>query len=231
MKILIVEDEAILAQRIQRLVSQILENTSLQIRVEHSLEAAKMYLKTNAIDLLFLDLNLNGEDGFELLRGSLKAPFSTVIISAYKESAIDAFEYGVIDFVRKPLTLERLDKAVKRVLQREKTQKDQYLSIKLINSILPLPISDIIYIQGAGIYSKIFTRSYETILHDKSLDKLEGLLPGSFCRIHKSFIVELSSIKKIHIFIGSRYKAELSTGEHIPIGRTFYRTIKERLFA
>lgn len=110
MNILIVEDEAILAQRIQRLVTDILVDHPLNIRLEHSLESAQMFLDKHPVDLLFLDLNLDGEDGFELLKNSTRTPFPTIIISAYKELAIDAFEYGVLDFVRKPVTTERLEK-------------------------------------------------------------------------------------------------------------------------
>ena len=230
MNILIVEDEAILAQRIQRLVSDYLKTYTLNIRIEHSLELARSYINTHPVDLLFLDLNLDGEDGFELLKDAGPITFPTIIISAYKEMAIDAFEWGVIDFVRKPVTADRLEKAMKRALSGGAGTPIQNLSIKTAHGVIPMPLTEIIYIQGSGGYSKLHTLSHGKILYERSLEKLESVLPHSFCRIHKSFIVQLQSIRKIHISTGSRYEAELTSGERIPIGRTYYKMVKDKLF-
>jgi two-component system response regulator LytT len=232
MRILIVEDEIILAQRVQRLTAEILSHLSLQFQIVQSLREAEQFLQSNTIDLLFLDLNLDGKSGFELLKTDKINTIPTVIISAYKEYAIEAFDFGVVDFVRKPVTPERLEKALTRVLniKSESPSDPQFLDLKKGSSIQPVPLTDIKYIQGAGVYSRVCLTSNEKILYNKSLDKLEDLLPATFFRIHKSFIIQLSILKEIHISAGSRYNAEMVTGEMIPIGRTFYKALKARLF-
>ena len=73
------------------------------------------FIKEQSIDLLFLDLNLNREDGYELLEEVAAESFHTIIVSAYKDRAIRAFEYGVLDFVAKPYTEERLSLAIQRI--------------------------------------------------------------------------------------------------------------------
>ena len=121
MRILIVEDESSIAQRIQRMVAEATKQKAV-IKMAYTVDQASLYLKENVIDLLLLDLNLNGKSGFELLQQAVAGSFHTIIISAYKEKAIEAFEYGVLDFVSKPFTQERLQKAIER-FEQKRTKK------------------------------------------------------------------------------------------------------------
>lgn len=228
MNILIVEDETRIAKRIERMTREILGATLQSLTHIDTLGAALTFIEENPLDLVLLDLNLNGEDGFDLLATAVSGAFHTIIISAYKEQAITAFEYGVIDFVPKPFNQERLEQAFLRVTAPENTADHtaKYLAVKKRQRIQLIPIEEVMYIKGAGAYAELFLRDGKKELHDKSLEKLEQLLSDPFERIHKSYLVRLSEIKEIIVASGSKYMAELKNGDQIPIGRTKYKEVK-----
>ena len=115
MDIVIVEDEPVIAQRLQRQVKEILVDQQPNIKWFDNFDDAQSYLFEQPLDLLILDLNLHGVDGFELLKTVSAESFHTIIVSVYAEKAITAFEYGVVDFVAKPFNFERLQQALLRV--------------------------------------------------------------------------------------------------------------------
>ena len=162
-----------------------------------SLTKGLEFVTTHKVDLVLLDLNLNGESGFDLLKETVAQSFHTIIISAYKDQAIQAFEFGVLDFVPKPFNKERLHKAFDRVIHKEDaTRKNiKFLAVKKRGEVKLIDIEHIIYIKGAGVYSELVLNNNRTFLHDKSLEKLEQLLPDRFVRIHKSYITKIEEIK------------------------------------
>src|SRR5688572_4889959 len=119
MRVLIVEDEPLLAQRLERFCREILGARLETLRVATLFSEASARLDESPIDLLLLDLNLHGRDGMELLASSVAGSFHTIIVSANTEHALRAFEYGVMDFIAKPFTRERLEQALQRVVDRE----------------------------------------------------------------------------------------------------------------
>jgi two-component system response regulator LytT len=115
MDVVIVEDEEIVARRLQRLVTTILGARLRSVRVLATLSDGLAHVGEHPIDLLFLDLDLGGRDGFRMLTEAVAGSFHTIVVSARTEEAIRAFEIGVTDFVAKPYTEERLRKAIDRV--------------------------------------------------------------------------------------------------------------------
>ncbi len=230
MNILIVEDESRIAKRIERMTRAILGDALQSITHINTLQEAVKFIENNALDLVLLDLNLNGDSGFDLLTTAVSESFHTIIISAYKDQAITAFEYGVLDFVPKPFNRDRLEQALHRTNTREKTATNtiKFLAVKKRHKVQLIPIEDVLYIKGAGTYTELFLVDGKKELHDKSLEKLEQLLSSSFERIHKSYLVKMSEIMKISVASGSKYMAELKNGEHIPVGRTKYKDIKAK---
>lgn len=203
MNILIVEDESRIAKRVERMTRDIFGDALQSLKHSNTLDEALGFIKNNALDLVLLDLNLNGEDGFDLLTTVVSESFDTIVISAYQDQAITAFEYGVIDFVPKPFNRDRLEQAFNRVLSREKvaTQRVKFLAVKKRQRIQPIPIDNLHYIKGAGAYTELFLTDGTKELHDKSLEKLEQLLSPDFERIHKSYLVKLSDIKEVGISV------------------------------
>ena len=194
------------------------------------LNEALAFIEKNTLDLVLLDLNLNGEDGFELLKTAVSESFHTIIISANKEQALTAFEYGVLDFVPKPFNRDRLEIALNRTITKDKSETSElkFLAVKKSGRIQLIPIEELLYIKGAGAYKELFLENGKKELHDKSLDKLEQLLSHSFERKHKSYLLRLSDIKDIIVSSGSKYMAKLKNGELIPIGRTKYKDLKAK---
>jgi len=230
MNILIVEDELRIAKRIERMTQEILGDSLQSLNHVDALPDALEFIRNNPLDLLLLDLNLNGEKGFDLLASAVSGSFHTIIISAYKDQAIHAFEYGVLDFVPKPFNRDRLEQAFNRVITKGKPEDNQIkvLAIKKRGRIQLIPIEHLIYVKGAGPYTELFITDGTKELHDKSLEKLEQLLAHSFERIHKSYLVKMSEVKEIIVKSGSKYMAELKSGELLPIGRTKYKDLKAK---
>lgn len=226
MHILIVEDESRIAKRIERMTRDIFGDALQSLKHINTLQGALRYIENNSLDVVLLDLNLNGDNGFDLLATIVSKPFHTIIVSAYKEQAITAFEYGVLDFVPKPFNRERLEQAFNKTISSVKTNDIKFLAVKKRQRIQLFPVADVLYIKGAGVYTELFLADGRKELHDKSLEKLEQLLSHSFERIHKSYLVKISEVKHVIIESGSKYMAELENGELIPIGRTKYKNLK-----
>lgn len=230
MNILIIEDESRIAKRIERMTLDILGDSLKSLNHVDSLPAALEFIKNNTLDIVLLDLNLNGENGFDILGSAVSESFHTIVISAYKDQAITAFEYGVLDFVPKPFNRDRLEQAFNRLVSNEKTEQNQtkLLAIKKRGRIQLVPIENLLFCKGAGVYTELFLADGTKELHDKSLEKLEQLLSPAFERIHKSYLVKMSEIKEILVESGSKYMVKLNNGTLIPIGRTRYKDLKSK---
>jgi DNA-binding LytR/AlgR family response regulator len=233
MRIVIVEDEARIARRIERMARAFFGRDLEHLVACESITQGLHALATAAPDLLLLDLNLNGNDGFGLLESVSAGAFHTIIVSAHAEKAITAFAYGVLDFVPKPFAEERLTQAFARVAATVKKQEQdnglKFLAVKKQGKVVLIDIKDLRYIKGAGIYSELHLKNGHKELHDKSLEKLEQLLPASFERIHKSYIVPIDQAAIILVQEGGKYQLQLENGELVPIGRSRYKELKGRL--
>jgi DNA-binding LytR/AlgR family response regulator len=231
MNILIIEDEARIARRLQRMTTEFFGDKPTSIVVCDSLQRGLDQINDQIPDLLLLDLNLNGDNGFEVLEQMVAAPFHTIIVSANTDKAITAFAYGVLDFVPKPFDQDRLFRALNRFICPTLKSDDgiKYLAVKRSGQIRLINIAEIIYIKGAGIYTELHLKSGQQELHDKSLELLQQLLPEGFERIHKSYLVNLQQAEKILINPGTRYGLQLKTSEVLPIGRSKYKELKNKM--
>jgi two-component system, LytTR family, response regulator LytT len=231
MNILIVEDEALAARRLKRMVEDLLGAGAAAVAVTGSLADAEKYGAENPVNLVLLDLNLNGENGFELLKRLAAGAFHTIIVSASLDQAVTAFDYGVLDFVPKPFTRERLKKALDRLgaAQSSNLSGMKYLSVKNHGSVRLLPLESVRFFKGADDYVEIHLNDGTFELYGKSLDALMQLLPPQYCRTHKSYIADFRAAKRIHVHGGGKYELELQDGTMIPVSRTQYQVIQARL--
>lgn len=179
MKILIVEDEPPIARDIKHICSEILANQSPSVSIRNTLADAKEIINKQDFDLCFLDLNLNGENGFTLLEDITAESFHTVIVSAYTDRAIEAFEYGVFDFISKPFDIERFTKTFKRYFSKtEKTQSEtKYLSYRKKDETRILNVEKVQFFKAADTYVIAELKNQTSILLSKTMDKLEQILP------------------------------------------------------
>lgn len=228
MRILIVEDELPIAEDIQFLVKDILKKQTATIHIETSLGKAAEYLKSHVVDVLLLDLNLNSKDGFELLKQTVSNSFHTIVISANTNRAIEAFEYGVLDFIPKPYSIERLKAAFERLKSNHALdgQAIKYLSVKKGFEIRVIPLEDIRYFKSANIYVELYLRDKQIAICDKSMKTLAPLLPVNYFRIHKSYIIDINNIDTIQTLGGGKYRVKLKTGERLPLSRNKIKSLK-----
>ncbi len=223
MKVLIVEDVTLVADRISDLAKKHLSDC--KVKISHTLEDAHYSISEEVYDLLFLDLNLNGKNGFKLLQSVTASSFQTIIITANREKASIAFDYGVLDFINKPIVEKRFKIAVDRFLNGNGAYREKlkYLTIKSKGVISLIKIEDIEFLKASGNYSEIHTIQKRCFLHDKNLEKLTKILPDNFLRIHRSYIVIKTKIHKVIKHGGGKYSLELTSGEIVPLSRTMFK--------
>lgn len=231
MRILIVEDERPTAEDIRFLVSEILNKEITTIHIENTLENALAYLNEKTIDVLLLDLNLNSRDGFDILKQVVSQSFHTIIISANINRAIEAFEYGVLDFIPKPYTTERLEAAFNRIKSSHAADGHaiKYLSVKKGFEIQVVPIDDIRFFKSDNIYVELHLKNEHIAIYDKPIKHLQPLLPANYFRIHKSYIVNLEAIEKIQTLGGGQYRVILKSNDCLPVSREKIQELKKLL--
>lgn len=231
MRILIVEDELPTAEDIQFLVKDILKNEITSIHIETTLGNALAYLDEKPIDLLLLDLNLNAKDGFEILKQLVSKSFHTIVISANINRAIEAYEYGVLDFIPKPYSTERLQAAFSRLRSNYAIDGHaiKYLSVKKGFEIEVIPIESIKYFKSANIYVELHMADDHVIIYDKPIKYLSPLLPSNYVRIHKSYIINLETIQKVQNHGGGQYRVVLKSGDCLPVSRQQITLLKKYL--
>jgi two-component system, LytTR family, response regulator len=182
------------------------------------------YLASNKVDLIFLDIEMGGISGTQLLKTLQKKP-KVIMTTAYRNYAVDAFDLDVTDYLLKPFSFERFLKAVDKVytLQNEKHRpsesgisEKEYFFVKSNYKMVKVNYDDMLYIEGLSEYIVIHTRTAK-IITLQSFKNIEQTLPESgFVRIHKSYLVSLSKIDSIEgqyvkiankeLPIGNKYK-------------------------
>lgn len=232
MNILIIEDEIRIAKYIRLLLAEELAELQPTFILADSLEKGINIISSDStFDMVFLDLNLHGENGFKVLEAITCENFDVVICSAYHEKALLAFEYGVLDFIPKPITRERVKKTIARYLNHAQTEKTPtYITIRTNKGIERINTTEIIYFKGADQYSEIHLSQNRIKLHQKSLDRLEKLFHSTFMRVHRSFLVRKASIMKMERVSSSDYHLVLTNGDRLPVGRAKVKDVK-RLFS
>lgn len=227
MRVLIVEDEPVIARRLARLLRE--EGGITSVETCATLGGAEALLARGGIDVVFLDLNLNGRDGFDLLAGAVAGAFHTVVVSAHTERALEAFEVGVLDFVGKPFGAERIRTTLARLRGARADHPAASLAVRTAGRIDLVAVADVVVVQAVGAYSELVLRDGSRRLHSKPLDRLLAVLPAAFERVHRSYLVRLDEVVRLQVREGSRYTAVLRSGEEIPVGRTRVDAVRARL--
>lgn len=230
MRILIVEDEPLVRQRLLRMCGE-LAGTRARFDAAADLDSAGDRLERNLYDGLLLDLNLSGEDGFELLRRAVSGRYQCVVVSAHRERALQAFEHGVLDFVPKPFSRERLGLALERLLGAGHYRPGQarYLGIWRAQGTVLIELADVQWIRADGEYSQVHMLDGRDELHDRSLAGLGSVLPPEFVRCHRSYYVNLRHVRSVHAGSGSRYWLVLNGGAELPVGRSYVARLRNEL--
>lgn len=230
MRVIIVEDERMVARSLARCVESVLGESLEQLEIFSDFQSAQVRLQTMQPDVLLLDLNLHGRDGFELLKHAVSRRFDTVVVSANTDRAIEAFEYGVLDFVPKPFIRERLGQAFARMSEKQvETASVRYVVVRHAGKLERINVDGIRAIHGAADYSELELVNGARRLHEKTLETLARSLAGRFLRIHRSHIVNVEYIHALTSHAGSRYRLVLTDGSELPVGRKWIAPARSAL--
>ena len=245
-RLVIVDDEKLARERAKGFLGKI-PDVELVGEAEDGASAIELIERENP-DLVLLDVQMPGGDGFSVLRG-LKEPPHVIFATAYDEYAIKAFEVEAIDYLLKPFGKERLAEAIDRVRQRisegevradaaalarvaepVKTYARQ-IPVHTARKILVLPVEEILWfaVESRLVYAHVDGRAYMTNFTLRELE--ERLDPEVFFRAHKSRLVNLTQVKEIARWFGGRYRLVMKDEEssQVELSRVQARELRARL--
>lgn len=224
---LVVDDE----QPAQWVLRSFIEQNEKLVLVDcvYNAVEAQEILKTQNIDLLFLDINLPGLSGLELLE-TLDFQPMVIFTTAYASFAVNSFDYNVVDYLVKPVTPKHFERAVGRALERAQLQEvkrmpgeiyhAKLIDLNLGGNFKTVNTENIIYLQSYGNYVRVYVENDKMILATSTTHQLMNELPSqSFIRIHKSYIVNrrfISAFSGNSVVIGK---------EKLPIGISYRQAV------
>lgn len=236
LRAIIVDDERLARKDLRSLLADI---ESIEVVGEaDSVAAATALIKDEDPDIMFLDIQMPGESGFDLLE-KIDVKARVIFVTAFDEYAIKAFEVDAVDYLMKPVSPERLQKAVEKVekddLQRVGTKRkvgyDDTMFLTINSSLKFIRISSILCIEAAGDYSEMVVTDGKKGLVQKSMAEWEERLPENhFCRIHRSTIINLEHITKVEEWFNNAYHVYLK-GIETPfvMSRRYASRLKEKM--
>ena len=245
LRTLIIDDEAPARERLRRLLSG---NYRVELIGEavDGISAVEMIEETNP-DLVLLDIQMPGLNGFEMIR-ALKKPPLIIFVTAYDEFAIQAFEVNALDYLLKPFTKTRLDQAIERAYQelsgiaefssrinsllRTVEEQQVYLdriAVRTKGRILVIDANHIDWIEAKKGHIYIHTKD-GAYLTNYTLDELGNRLsPETFFRVHRSAIVNLTKAREIIPWFAGSYRVKLNSGIEIDVSRERVKKLREIL--
>lgn len=232
-RVLIVDDEPLAINVIRRFLESF-ENFEIAATAQNAIDAFSIISK-ESIDVVFLDINMPTMSGLDLIR-NLKNPPLVVITTAFREYAVESFDLEVIDYLVKPISLERFMNSISRIEKRlnesapqvivqdnsntTKKAKD-HVFLKVDKRMVKVRFEEIVYIESLKDYVCVKTQTEKLINHNNLVSIAELLPEDDFVRIHRSYIIALSKVKAIE---GNCVEID---GKLLPIGRNYQKHIKK----
>lgn len=229
-RIAIIDDEAPAREVIKGML-ELLQFPHSIVGEATSVVAARQLLKTEKPEIVLLDIQLTDGTGFDVLRDLVvDFDFHLLFITAHNSYALKAFEFAALDYILKPLSVEKIEKALGRVLHYDHKLREERLKIaqdlidskpspnivlKTLDEFHLVPAVDIVYCKASGSYTEFHLENGKKILTSKNLKEYEGLLAEDhfFFRCHHSYLVNLRKISIYH----ADGNAVLKNGERIPV--------------
>lgn len=242
---LIVDDEQPARDRLRKLLAEYEGKIVVIGEAQNGFECREMIDKLKP-DLVFLDIQMPGLNGFEVLQQTVHSPV-VIFCTAYDEYALKAFETNSIDYIVKPVKAERIQKAIEKLDSLISTPDkqeilrliDSYISqapkkeitsmpIKVGDKMLFVKIDDIIYFSAEEKYVTIHTKDGKSYLSDSALKILEDKLDKKFLRVHRSLLANINRIKEIDKHFGSRFILKMDDAAQTKLitGRNYCEVVK-----
>jgi len=231
---IIIDDEKPARDFLKKLIEQYYSNKIIVLETSDSVQKGVEVINKLHPELIFLDIEMKGEDGFQLFKYFDNVFFDIIFTTAHKEYAIEAIKHTAVDYLLKPINFIDLNDAIKRLERKQIATTNQQRTNALLENLntdssqfnkLAFPtssgyelekISNILFCEGMDNYSKIVTLQGREITVTKTLKYLEETLPQeSFLRIHKSTLVNLNHITSYSRADG--YSVTMSTGKKLNV--------------
>ncbi|MBS1917414.1 MAG: LytTR family transcriptional regulator DNA-binding domain-containing protein [Bacteroidetes bacterium] len=244
MKTLIIDDEP-LARSIVKEYLKDFPQIELMQECNDGFEGVKA-IQQHQPDLIFLDIQMPKINGFEMLELIEKPPL-VIFTTAFDEYAIKAFENHAVDYLLKPFSKERFNKAIAKFLDQSNTGtsknntqslleavpaspvQNNRIVVKTAGKIKIIPVEEIHYLEASDDYVKIHTKE-GNFLKNKTMGYFEqSLNPGQFVRTHRSYIVNVQLITRIEPYEKEGYLVILKTGAQVPVSKNGYAKLKQVL--
>ncbi|MDC1106706.1 LytTR family DNA-binding domain-containing protein [Prolixibacteraceae bacterium] len=232
-KCLLVDDETLALDVLESYINR-LDNLELVAKCHSAVEAITI-LNSTKIDLLFLDIQMPGLTGIQLLR-NLSNPPTVIFSTAYTEYAVESYDLEALDYLIKPIPFDRFIKAINRYFRNSSASihlpkttssvetENPFIFIKSDKRMVKVTLNEILYIESLRNNVSIFLDNRKEITTPNTISNIEAKLPEmSFIRVHRSFIV---SIPKIDSYTAANIKIN---GEILPIGRNYKTSVLEVL--
>ena len=240
MKILIVDDEQLARERLQRHLLE-LDSSYELIQAENGLVALEQSEQHNP-DIVLLDIRMPGMDGIETAGklSELETPPAIIFTTAYDEYALDAFDTHAIAYLLKPIRKEKLDKALQSAKRLNRVQlqniqaeenetQDKHLSVRIHSGVRKIELDDIFYFQAEQKYVTVKYRAGEVLI-EESLKSLEARFSNTFIRIHRNALISKQQLKAIRKDQQGRYLTELKdVDEKIEVSRRHVAAVRKFL--
>jgi two-component system, LytTR family, response regulator len=244
MKALIIDDEPLARTVIKEYLR---DHPAFQIVAEcnDGFEGVKA-IQQHQPDIIFLDIQMPKINGFEMLELVENMP-AVIFTTAFDEYALKAFETHAVDYLLKPFSKERFDKAIEKFNDHSSGMLQKANTVKLLGSaaenpslfervvvktggkIRIIPTGTIQYLEAADDYVKIYVQS-ESFLKNKTMGFFESTLPRhQFVRTHRSYMVNVQEITRIDAYEKESHLAILKSGAKIPVSKSGYLKLKEVL--
>lgn len=207
---MVVEDEPSSQELLRQYINDVPSLTLVSV-CHNAVEAGRELLK-QPIDLMFLDIQMPILSGTQFY-ASLTQPPPVIFTTAYPEYAVNGFELNAIDYLVKPFSFERFQKAISKF--QISTPKNTFLLLYADKKAFKVNLDDIEYIEAMGDYVRVKTADQRLVVHQTLQKMSEQLSPQDFRRIHKSYII---SIHKLQYIEGNTVRI---AGAEIPIGQTY----------
>jgi len=182
------------------------------------------FLKKNAVDVVFLDVEMPKMDGLELLENLNELP-QIILVTSHAKYAVESYEYDVTDFIQKPITYSRFLKSVDKIIEKyedkqiKTSSKNRTIFIKSDSKFIQINIDNIFWIQAKGNYIQVYTTLGKFLVLSTMKDMSAKLPDSEFIRAHRSYIVRIDKIQSIEdnylvinnkqVVVGRSYKDKL----------------------
>jgi two-component system LytT family response regulator len=243
-KCLIIDDEQLARDLLREYIEQMPELTVIG-EADKGKDGVEM-IDSLKPDLIFLDVQMPGMTGFDVLDDIEHDPF-VVFTTAYDQYAIKAFEKNALDYLLKPIDQERFKQAVERAIGRmqmeqnnvgellrsmktdNKTSYDSHIFVQKSEKLLNLQVEEIMFLEASGDYT-ILTTKADQFVSSSGIGKLEEILnPETFIRVHRSTIININYLKEIEKHFNGGMIVKMGTGKTFPVSRTYAKVIRRKV--